>query len=74
MDCPTCRVPTSDTQAFCARCGASLQPEGPAPDDSTRMAPHVPDALETGTTFAGRSARQRNNGHIVCGWAGHKGP
>ena len=57
MDCPTCRVPTSDTQAFCARCGASLQPAGPAGDASTRMAPYSPDALETGTTFAGRSAR-----------------
>jgi len=54
MECPTCRVPTSDTQSFCARCGSSLQAADPSGDVSTRMAPYSPDALETGTTFAGR--------------------
>jgi hypothetical protein len=54
MDCPTCRAPNPATQTFCGTCGSHLQVAGSAPDASTRMAPHVPDALETGSTFAGR--------------------
>jgi hypothetical protein len=54
MDCPTCRAPNPDTQTFCGTCGASLQPAARSADASTRMASHVPDVLEPGTTFAGR--------------------
>ena len=57
MDCPTCRAPNSDTQTFCGKCGSSLRPAGPVrggADASTHLAPRSPDALDTGTTFAGR--------------------
>ena len=58
MECPSCRAPNPDSQPFCARCGIKLQAADPADsagDASTRMAlrPSA-DALETGTTFAGR--------------------
>ncbi len=54
MECPSCRAPISDTQAFCAQCGASIQSADPAEEATTHTSPHPPDALETGTTFAGR--------------------
>jgi hypothetical protein len=54
MECPSCRVPTPDTQPFSARCGANLQAAHESGDAATRPAPHPPDALESGTTFAGR--------------------
>ena len=55
MNCPTCRAANSDTQTFCGKCGASLQPCRRAPvTPSTHLAPSSPDALDTGTTFAGR--------------------
>ncbi len=57
MDCPSCRAPNPDTQPFCGKCGSSLRPAGPVRDGadvSTHMAPRSPDALDTGTTFAGR--------------------
>jgi hypothetical protein len=54
MDCPRCRAPNPETQSFCARCGSSLPAADPAGDATTRPAPHPPDALESGTAFAGR--------------------
>ena len=60
MECPSCRAPQPDAQPFCSQCGASLQPADPAraasepSDASTRRAPGKPDALDTGTIFAGR--------------------
>ena len=66
MDCPSCGASTPQTKPFCSECGASLPPAprpagarpvdggGDAADASTRFAPYKPDALETGTTFAGR--------------------
>jgi serine/threonine protein kinase/tetratricopeptide (TPR) repeat protein len=57
MDCPKCGAPNPDTQPFCGKCGSSLPPAAPASaasDASTRTAPHRPDSLDTGTTFAGR--------------------
>ena len=60
MDCPKCGASTPDTQSFCGKCGANLQPApaagdaADASDASTRFAAYTPEALESGTTFAGR--------------------
>ncbi len=58
MICPVCRASTSDSQPFCAACGARQQPATPASevsDASTHLESRPPsEALETGTTFAGR--------------------
>ena len=54
MDCPACRAPNPDTQSFCGQCGASLRPADASGDFSTHLSPHGQDALETGSTFAGR--------------------
>jgi serine/threonine protein kinase/tetratricopeptide (TPR) repeat protein len=54
MDCPKCRAPNPDTQAFCGQCGFSLQSASPPAEDVTEPSPRPRDELETGTTFAGR--------------------
>jgi serine/threonine protein kinase/predicted Zn-dependent protease len=53
MDCPSCRAPNPDTQTFCGHCGAGLRAAATVADAATRL-PHTQDALETGSTFAGR--------------------
>ena len=69
MECPSCRVPQSDAQPFCSQCGASLQPAAPAraasdPSEApTRRALYKPDALDTGSTFAGRYQIVEEIGH-----------
>jgi serine/threonine protein kinase/tetratricopeptide (TPR) repeat protein len=54
MDCPKCRAPNRDTQAFCGQCGSSLQSASPPADDVTEPSRQPRDELEPGTTFAGR--------------------
>jgi serine/threonine-protein kinase len=54
MTCPSCRAPNPDAQPCCAQCGARLPSRDASDDAATRTAPHAPDALDTGTTFAGR--------------------
>jgi eukaryotic-like serine/threonine-protein kinase len=65
MDCPSCRAPNPDAQSFCGRCGSSLRAADPAdPDQASTHTPSVPsDALETGTTFAGRYQVIEELGH-----------
>jgi serine/threonine protein kinase/tetratricopeptide (TPR) repeat protein len=54
MQCPSCRAPNPDAQPCCAQCGARLPSAGASDDAVTHTAPQPPDALDTGTTFAGR--------------------
>ena len=54
MNCPTCGTSNPDAQAFCGQCGTTLR-RPPAIDEvPTTFAAGPPDALESGTTFAGR--------------------
>jgi serine/threonine protein kinase/tetratricopeptide (TPR) repeat protein len=74
MNCPSCRAPNPETQAFCGECGSTLvsadasrgHDRGPvnADGDATTGASfHPRDELETGTTFAGRYQIVEELGH-----------
>ena len=54
MNCPTCGTSNPDAQEFCGHCGAALRPPSSGDDAPTGFAARQPDALESGTTFAGR--------------------
>jgi serine/threonine protein kinase/tetratricopeptide (TPR) repeat protein len=54
MDCPTCGTSNPDAQALCGHCGAALRRPDTGDDAPTSSASRHPDALESGTTFAGR--------------------
>ena len=74
MDCPSCREPNTETQAFCCRCGSALVAADAARDhghrsvnadgNATTGASFQPRGeLETGTTFAGRYQIVEELGH-----------
>jgi tetratricopeptide (TPR) repeat protein/tRNA A-37 threonylcarbamoyl transferase component Bud32 len=54
VDCPACHAPNPEEQALCGKCGASLGRPDAAGGGTTRLAPHSPDALESGSIFADR--------------------
>jgi eukaryotic-like serine/threonine-protein kinase len=54
MHCPTCGSPNPDAQAFCGHCGAAIRAPQSGDDATTGVPARHPDALESGTTFAGR--------------------